>query len=400
MDVRSLDGLKVIDFGQGIAGPYCGQLLGDQGADVIKVEPPRGDWSRQMGRADRHGLSGAFVAVNRNKRGICLDLSRQTDRLAACELIAGADVVVESFRPGVMDRLGLGWQAMSERAPGLIYCSITGFGDSGPSSALPAGDSTMQAYGGLMSIVGMQDGAPMRVGNVVSDMVAGANAFSAVLLALLEKARSGTGQRVATSLLDSILAFQAPPLTEFLRTGVLPARRGNEHPLISPSSVYATSDGSIAVTVLDHQWTEFCRGLGVESISGDGRFRTSDDRQTHRQELNAVLGAIFRESTTAEWLHRLRQLDVLCAPVNDYAALVADPQVVHNNVIGWSACEDPLPFVRSPIHLQHSTARCDRPPMLGEHTAAVLTEVLGWEEDRISDVIGNRSQLQRSADSG
>ena len=277
-----LAGVRVLDFGQGVAGPYAGQLLADQGADVIKVEPPRGDWAREMGVRDANGLSGTFASVNRNKRGLCLDMRLAEGKDLARRLALKADVVIESFRPGVMDRLGLGYEALKKDSPRLIYCAVTGFGEDGPNVDLPAGDSTMQAYGALMSIVGERDGAPLRVGNVVSDMLAGMNAYSAVLLALLQRGNSAPGTRIGVSLLDSLVAFQAPPLTEFLLTGQLPKRQGNAHPLIAPSGAVKTKDGHIVFTVLDHQWTGFCAGLGLAALATDPRFATSTDRQKNR----------------------------------------------------------------------------------------------------------------------
>ena len=317
-----LQGLRVLDFGQGVAGPYCAQLLGDQGADVIKIEPPRGDWARTMGVQDGSGLTGTFVAVNRNKRGLCLDLRRAEAVEIARRLALAADVIVESFRPGVMDRMGLGREALRGENPRLVYCSVTGFGDSGPNVDLPAGDSIMQAYGGLMSIIGERDGDPLRVGNVVSDMLAGANAFNGVLLALLKRTATRGGGDVRVALLDSIVAFQAPPLTEFLLTGKAPRRLGNEHPLIAPSGAVRTADGQINYTVFDHQWPAFCESMGVASLASDARFADTGRRQRNRDALNAELGAIFATRTSREWLERLREMDILCAPINEYPALV------------------------------------------------------------------------------
>lgn len=374
MTAGILDGLRVLDFGQGVAGPYCAQLLGDQGADVIKVEPPRGDWSRTMGQTNDAGLTGTFVAVNRNKRGLCVDL-REAQALAAVRKLAlEADVLVESFRPGVMDRLGLGRAALREGNPDLVYCAVTGFGASGPNVELPAGDSIMQAYGGLMSIIGERDGDPLRVGNVVSDMLAGTNAFSGVLLAIMKRKRAGRGIDVDVSLLDSVVAFQAPPLTEYLLTGNVPRRLGNDHPLIAPSGSARTKDGRINYTVFDHQWSAFCAGMGVAALAGDERFRESGLRQRHRDALNAALAPVFAQGTSAEWLAKLRALDVLCAPINEYPALVADEQVRHNGLVGEArdAAGRAIPMLRNPVRLDGEEGEHRAPPRLGEHTAEIL----------------------------
>ena len=370
-----LDGIAVLDFGQGVAGPYCGQLLADQGASVIKVEPPRGDWAREMGARDaedRSGLSGTFASVNRSKRGLCLDMKLPEARTIARRLAQRSDVVLESFRPGVMDRLGLGCDELRRDNPRLVYCAVTGFGESGPNVDLPAGDSTMQAYGGLMSIVGERGGLPLRVGNVVSDMLAGMNAFSGVLLALLRRAASGQGARVGVSLLDSLVAFQAPPLTEYLLTGVLPERQGSQHPLIAPSGAVRTRDGTIVYTVLDHQWTRFCDGLGVPGLVNDARFAASALRQQNRAELAAALAPVFAQRGSRDWLVRLRELDILCAPINDYASLREDAQVVHNRLIGSA---QGVPSIRNPVRIG-GEAEHRPPPARGEHTRDILANEL------------------------
>lgn len=384
-----LEGIRVLDFGQGVAGPYCGQLLGDQGAGVIKVEPLRGDWSRTMGVQDGTGLTGTFVAVNRNKRGFCVDL-RQPDGLEVVRRLAlRCDVLVESFRPGVMDRLGLGRDSLREKNPGLIYCSVSGFGDSGPNADLPAGDSIMQAYGGLMSIIGERNGDPLRVGNVVSDMLAGANAFSGVLLALIARRDSGSGEAVKVSLLDSIVAFQGPPLTEFLLTGTPPRRLGNEHPLIAPSGSTRTADGRINYTVFDHQWRDFCSRMGLAALADDRRFADTGSRQKNRDALNTELQAIFVTRTSAEWLRQLREMDVLCAPINDYTALVEDPQVRHNGLV--TSVADPtsreIPMLRNPVRVGAASPGYSVPPRLGEHTREILMGEMGLGGERVEQLI-------------
>jgi crotonobetainyl-CoA:carnitine CoA-transferase CaiB-like acyl-CoA transferase len=386
-----LEDVRILDFGQGIAGPYCAQLLGDHGAHVIKVEPPRGDWSRTMGTQDASGLSGSFVAVNRNKQGLCLDLKQAKAIEIAHGLAHKADVVVESFRPGVMDRLGLGFDALRRQNPRLIYCDVTGFGTSGPNVDLPASDSVMQPYGGLMSINGERDGPPLRIGNVVSDMVAGANAFAGVLLALLARKASGMGRRVSVSLLDSIIAFQASPLTEYLLTGKLPPRLGNDHPMTTPSGVFGTSDGAISLTVMDHMWPTFCAGIGSERLANDPRFVTSNARQQNRDALRQELAPVFAARGSAEWIAALRRMDVLCAPINDYRALAEDPQVLHNELlqsVSGSAGKR-LPMLRNPVRLEGEPMRFAAPPRVGEHTREILQSELGYTVVQIDEVVAS-----------
>ena len=394
-----LAGLRVVDFGQGVAGPYCAQLLGDQGADVIKVEPPRGDWSRTMGEQDGSGLTGTFVAVNRNKRGLCLDLRNRDAVEVARGLALRSDVIVESFRPGVMDRMGLGREALRRGNPGLVYCSVTGFGDSGPNVDLPAGDSIMQAYGGLMSIIGEREGDPLRVGNVVSDMLAGTNAYSGVLLALLERTVTRRGGDVRVSLLDSIVAFQGPPLTEFLLTGRTPRRLGNEHPLIAPSGAVRTADGQINYTVFDHQWRAFCGKMGVEHLADDARFAQTGARQENRDALNAELATVFATRTSAEWLARLREMDVLCAPINEYPALVHDAQVRHNRLVDRvpDSAGRQTPMLRNPVRLGDHAPRYAAPPRLGEHSDAILRADLGLDEACIARLVAAKAVIDAGA---
>lgn len=395
MSAGPLHGIRVLDFGQGVAGPYCGQLLADQGAEVVKVEPLRGDWSRTMGDPGAKGQSGVFVSVNRGKRGISLDL-RQPEALEIVRgLAAHADVVLESFRPGVMDRLGLGAAELRRANPALVYCSVTGFGPDGPNVDLPAGDSTMQAYGGLMSIIGERDGQPLRVGNVVSDMLAGMNAFSGVLLALLQRRAGAPGTDVHVSLLDSIVAFQAPPLSEYLMTGKLPERLGNDHPLIAPSGAMRTSDGAICFTVFDHQWPAFCEGLGLSELAVDARFASSGERQRHRDALRAVLEPVFAAATRTQWLARLRTMDVLCAPINDYRDLVADPQVRHNALFGRiDGTDGGYPAIRNPVRLGSSGAVApSAPPRLGEHTRDILERSCGIAPARIAELLARKVVL-------
>ncbi len=378
-----LAGIKVLDFGQGVAGPYCAQLLADHGADVIKVEPPRGDWARMMGKTDARGYSGTFISVNRNKRGICLDL-KDTEAIGiARQLALRADVMVESFRHGVMDRLGLGFEDLRHANPRLVYVSVTGFGPGGPNVDLPASDSIMQAYGGLMSIVGMRDGEPLRIANMVSDMIAGINAFSGALLGLLRRVATGQGSRVDVSLLDSIVAFQAAPITEYLLTGDLPKRLGNDHPLIAPSGAMQTADSAVVFAVLDHQWAGFCTSIGTPELEGDPCFSSNALRLENRHALRQALDPLFRSRTTQQWLADLRRADVLCGPINDYAALMADEQVRYNELLQHHSG---FPLVRNAVHITNTEVPMDMPPALGEHTRSILLGELDFTEEQIQEL--------------
>jgi crotonobetainyl-CoA:carnitine CoA-transferase CaiB-like acyl-CoA transferase len=364
-------------------------LLGDYGTDVIKVEPPRGDWGRTMGTSVGPDNGTTYLSVNRNKRSLCLDMKDDRGRAVAARLAGRSDIVVESFRPGVMDRLGLGYETLAADNPRLIYCSISGYGQDGPNAGLPAGDSTMQAYGGLMSVIGEPGRQPLRVGNVVSDMLTGMNAFQGVMMALLTLEKTGKGRRVALNLMDSLMAFLAPPLTEYMVTGNVPDRIGNAHPLLGPSGAMQTADGHIVVTVLDHQWPAFCERLGIEAAQADPRFATSPLRVENRAALEAILAPVFAEKTSADWLALLRALDIPCAPINDFTALRDDPQVRHNQTLGSAdhPTRGPIPMVRNPVRIDGIETACEAPPVLGEHGREILLGELGYNESEADALI-------------
>jgi len=395
----ALHGLKVIDFSQGGAGPYCTQLLADFGADVIKVEPPRGDWAREMGVIDEDaGMSGTFMSLNRNKFGLCMDLSQAKAVEIARLLCADADIVVEAFRPGVMHRLGLSAKDLRQGHESLIYCSISGYGQTGPNVALPASDSVMQAYGGLMSLVGDEGGEPLRVANIVSDMLTGTNAFASVLLALNRRHTTGLGGWVGSSLLDSIVGFQAPILSEYLLTGNPPVRRGNKHPLIAASGVFKTKDGRVAFTVLDHYWQPFCESMGIAQETKDPRFLTPQSRMAHRADVAQTMQDAVADRTVREVLDILGPVGVLCAPVQDYAALVVDPQVHHNELLTEITAGRGviLPMVRSPMSLDGPTRKWSAPPRVGEHTELLLKQRLGLTDEQIAELLQSKTVIAAS----
>ncbi len=386
--MRPLSNLRVLDFGQGVAGPYCGMLLGDFGANVIKIEPLRGDWSRAMGTPVSANESTTYLSVNRNKRSICLDFSKPEAKAVALKLAGISDVIVESFRPGVMRRLGLDYEQLAHSKPALIYCSITGFGPDGPYAQLPAGDSTMQAMAGLMSIVGEAGREPVRVGNVVSDMLAGMHGFEAVLLALIERGVTGRGRKCEVSLFDTLLAFQAPPLVEYLMTDRLPERTGGSHPLIAPSGVLRTTDRSVVFTVLGHQWERFCAFIGAPELNADPRFATNEARTANRSELMAIIQEQFSGLCSNDVIAKMREADILCAPVNSYQDIAADSHVRHAGSLRKAEHPDlgPIPFVANPIRFEGAPHCSTAPPALGEQTLSVLADDLGLSGEEIADL--------------
>ncbi len=369
-----LSGLKVVDFSQGVAGPYGTMLMAEFGADVVKIEPLRGDWGRTLGTLLSETESAPYLAINRNKRSAAIDLKNAECLDIAKALVAQSDIVVSNFRPGVMARFGLDYPSLRATRPDLIYCTVSGFGDAGPAIDYPSGDSTMQAWGGLMSIVGGPDDAPTRVGNVVSDILSGMNIFTGTLLAVIERERTGLGTEVAVALLDSMIAFQTPAFAEFLATGVPPPRTGNDHPLVAPSGLFKTADGSIVFSVLQHQWADFCKFFDIPELTHDPRFAQSSDRIANRAALNDILRTLFAGETTAEALRRIRLCDVPCAPVNDYAAVAADEQVKRNELLDRvrHPTLGPVPYVRVPVKVGGMVPPRGHAPRLGEHTSEVL----------------------------
>ncbi len=384
-----LSGVVVADFGQGVAGPYCAMLLAEHGASVVKIEPPRGDWGRSIGTRDFGGHSAVSVAMNRNKRSVGIDLSKPDGVQLARDLIVRSQVVVENFRPDVMGRMGLDYESVSAGRKDLVYCSVNGFGSSGPYAALPAGDSITQPLAGLMSIIGGTEDPPMRVGNVVSDMLAGMNAFQGVLLGLMQSQRTGRSQRVNISLLESLLAFQAPTFTEYLMTGEVPRRAGNDHPMISPSGAFQTADSWVYFTVIQHMWTRFCEGIGVPELPTDLRFADNVARMRNREALNALIAPVLRQRSTEDCLALLRGLDIPSAPINDYSQVLADPQVQHCGVFDEMPHSKlkQVPRVKTAVRLQGEALPYTHPPRNGEHTREVLREILDFPDARVDELV-------------
>jgi crotonobetainyl-CoA:carnitine CoA-transferase CaiB-like acyl-CoA transferase len=380
-----LAGRRLLDFSQGVAGPSCAMLLGDLGADVIKVEPPEGDWARGVGHQLAPGESSAHLSLNRNKRSICLDLKQPKGRDVAVRLAARSDIIVQNFRPGVMEKFGLGYESLAATNPRLIYASIFGFGEEGPLAGAPATDSTMQAFGGLMSINGDGDGPPLRMGNMVSDMLAGSYLSQGVLAALLCMANTGRGQRVNVSLLDALVAFQAPPVVEFALTGQVPARSGRQHPMIAPSGTYPVKDGFITLVATQQLWRKFCMAVGQPELALDERFATAQARLVNRALLQEIIAPFFAQRTQAEVLELSRLHDLVCAPINDYAALLKHEQVAANQLLGhWQHARlGQVPGIRNPVRYGDMVSPWGAPPLLGEHTRQVLAAELGMNDAEI-----------------
>ncbi len=387
-----LAGLRVLDFSRVLAGPLCTMILADLGADVIKVERPRlGDDTRQWGPPwfgegeDR--LSAYFLSVNRNKRSLTLNLKHPRGREIARELAVRADVLVENFRRGQMAAFGLGYEALRARNPALVYASITGFGQSGPYRDRPGYDYVVQAMSGLMAITGPPQGSPYKVGMAISDVIAGLFAATSILAAVRSAERSGRGEYIDVALLDTSVAALVNIISNVLISGQAPRRYGNQHPNIVPYQTFEAADGAFVLAVgNDGQFARLCALLERPEWARDPRFATNPARVQHREVLVALLSPIFRARTVADWVEALLAAGIPAGPIHDLPDVLADPHIaarglLHELPLG----DDILRLVGPPVQFAEQPARVRTPPpRLGEHTEAVLGELLGMDAAQIA----------------
>jgi crotonobetainyl-CoA:carnitine CoA-transferase CaiB-like acyl-CoA transferase len=389
--VKPLDGILVIDLSRVLAGPYCTMELADMGATVIKVEiPGSGDDTRAYGPPFLNGESTYFMSVNRNKKSLTLNLKHARGKEILRQLLAKGDVLVENFRPGTLDGLGFGYEAVRALNPKLIYCSISGFGQTGPYAQRPGYDLIAQAEGGVMSLTGEPDAPPIKVGLSFADITAGMNAFSGILLALLARQRTGEGQHVDVSLLDcqvSLLTYQAGI---FFATGKNPERLGNKHPSITPYETFEARDGHIIIACGNQGfWERFCKLAGLEDLLADERFGTMKKRVENRAELTPLVAAAVRQRTRQEWYKLLDREGIPCGLIKNVAEVCTDPQVVARDMVAQlnHPTAGPINVNGIPIKLSATPGEVkEAPPLLGQHTDEILSEILGYTPEQIAEL--------------
>jgi len=380
----------VIDLTRVLAGPFCTMLLGDLGADVIKVEVPgRGDDTRQWGPPfTPQGESAYFLSANRNKRSLTLNLKSEQGLNILRELIASGDVLIENFRAGTLEGWGLDYDALQQLRPGLIYCTITGYGYTGPYSQRPGYDFIVQAMSGFMSVTGPAEGEPFRAGVAIADLASGIFACNAVLASLFARERSGRGQRIDISLLDCQLALMSYVASNYLVSGEPPKRYGNAHPNIVPYEVFRGSDDYFAFAAgNDAQWAKFCRQVDHAEWATDPRFASNPARLENRVVLVGLLNELFAGRPVAEWLTLCEQIGLPAGPINSIDRVLADPQILARGMRleVAHATEGNLPILGSPLAIPTAPAEVRRaPPTLGQHTDDILGELLGYDRTTIA----------------
>jgi formyl-CoA transferase/CoA:oxalate CoA-transferase len=370
----------VLDLSRVLSGPYCTMLLADMGARVIKIEhPDRGDDTRHWGPPFVGRESAYFLSVNRNKESVTLDFKHPGAGPVMEALLERADVLVENFRVGAMDRAGFGYEALRARFPRLIYCSITGYGRTGPRAGEAGYDAVAQAEGGLMSITGPEGGDPFRMGVAIADLVAGMYAAQGVLLALLARHRTRRGQHVDISLLDSVVSLLSYQASSYFATGKPGVRLGNRHPSIAPYDTFATSDGVLILAIgNDDQWQRFCQLASSPGLAADDRYRTNALRVTNYASLSPELTRTIALKTTSEWLTMLREAGIPAGSVRDIREALADPQIEARAMIARvdHEAQQALQVLGIPVKLSGTPGRVrTAPPTLGEHTDRVLSEL-------------------------
>ena len=401
---QALEGIRVVDLSHVLAAPTTSMYLADLGAEVIHIEPPKGDDSREFGpfagQPDKN-RSGYFISLNRNKKGMVLDLKQDKGKEILRQLIKVSDIVVENFRPTTMRKMGFGWDELQKINPRIIYCSISGFGqDTLPEYAQrPSYDMVAQAYSGIMSITGPEGGPPCRVGSSVGDVIAGTQAVVGILAAIIYRQKTGRGQHLDMSMIDGLFATLENAVTRYTINGEIPTPLGGIHPSITPFQGYQTADSwIIAAAGTDQLFAKLCKVIGLENLSADPRFVTNPLRTQNRRELNVILDPVMKTKTTAEWEKIFEEASLPYSPINNMQQICEDPHIRYRGML--AEIDQPavgkMRIANSPIRLSETPGHVYAPaPLLGEHSEDVLREVLGYSQTEIDklkeDQIINRS---------
>ena len=395
-----LEGVRIFDLTRILAGPTCTQLLGDLGADIIKVEKPGvGDDTRTWGPPYVKGPDGQdtnesayYLSANRNKRSITLDLQTPSGIALAKKLISKCDVLIENFKVGGLSKLGLGYEDIKQEFPSLVYCSVTGFGQTGPYASRAGYDFLAQGLGGIMSITGDPDGEPMKVGVGIADVMTGMYASTAILAALRHRDATGEGQHIDTCLLDTQVSWLINEGTNYLVSGKIPKKLGNEHPNIVPYKVFATSDGHVILAVgNDRQFQDWCKAAGAHDLKNNPLYATNPLRIENRETLYQAMPSFMENKTTEEWLIELGELKVPCSPVNNIKQVFDDHHVQHRGMRiemdHHAAGSGKVPLIGNPVKMSCTPPQYRlAPPTLGQHTEEVLEELLDYNQEQIQSL--------------
>jgi crotonobetainyl-CoA:carnitine CoA-transferase CaiB-like acyl-CoA transferase len=385
----ALAGVRVVDFTQVLSGPYCTQILGDLGADIIKIESPQGDVARTMPPNFVADSSVYYLSINRNKRSIVLDLKRPEGLDLARRLVEASDVVIENFRPGVLPRLGLSAEAARQQNPRLIWCSVSGFGQDGPYRDKQAYDLIVQALSGGMSLTGEREGASVRAGIPIADLAAGLYAAIGILAALNRVHATGRGETIDVSMLDCQAAMLCYQAANYLHSGRVPGRQGRGHDSVASYDTFEAADGVevVVAAMTDSMWISLCRAIGREDVLADERFRTNATRHANRAAVHALLRQAFLERPAEEWVAALEREGVPAGAVNTIDRVAADPQIRHRGMVFELAAGDGrrVRVMGDPLFMAESRrAQYGYPPAAGENSTEVLGEVLGLSADEIA----------------
>jgi formyl-CoA transferase len=392
--MRPLEGLRVVDLTRVLSGPYCTMQLGDMGAEIIKVEQPgKGDDTRAFAPPYQGDQAAYFLSINRNKRSITLDMKSEAGKAVLWRLIDKADILVENFRPGAMARLGFGYEAVRKRRPGLVYASISGFGQTGPQKDRPGYDVIVQGEAGVMDITGPQDGAPYKVGAAIGDLVSGLYAAQGILAALYAAKATGQGQHVDISMYEAVASLLTFNAGIYFATGEPPRRRGNAHPTIVPYETFEAADGWINLGVAnDDLWQRFCKAAERPDLAADPRYLKAADRVRNRDELVPVVHALIKARTRDDWMARLDKAGVPAGAIRTVGEVCDSPLLAARGMIAEMehASAGTVKAVKNAVHLSGTPLDAYvAPPQLGAHTREVLTELLGYSAAEVEKLAGD-----------